>query len=502
MVRLRKESTRHRVPRRGALALRSSRVAPLVFLGLLLSLLSFSPGAIRHMGYTGENMDAVNAWLDGTPVTWPRHGVLELIVEAPFLVLGRMLPGGQRGQDLILSLEPVLLTALLCTLLFVWIRRITSDAVWAYVLTLMAAMTTMLWPYAYIGLETTQSLAVLAAGYLALERASFAPWRRMILLALAAGFAIAVKSNGLHLLPAVAYILYVYCREGHPRGRIVTLVGVVAALYAAGAYTRSLSLVWQRGMLASLKEFGVEPLMALFNAIAALASINKGLLIYCPILLLSIVALPRARQTHRHLVVFAVLTLLGLLGGTSLVFFWSDETWGPRYLHAAIAPLILCIAAARRGVAFRVRRELPAIVLSIAGLAVSALGVFVYYGAVYFGTVDTKQPTLEALQYDPAWNHVRVNLRLAEIWYARDQNMARPWPPPPHWNLSRPPPSAGPPTDLRKYAAAQPILLRLWGQPKRDGNGALWFVYFNALAVGLFLLTSAARRASAGAGAP
>jgi hypothetical protein len=361
---------------------------------------------------------------------------------------------------------------------------------------MMAATTTMLWPYAYIGLETTQSLALLTAGYLALEGASIKPWRRVIVLALAAGYAIAVKSNGLHLLPAVAYVLYVYCREGQSRGRMVTLIAAVAGLYAVGAYTRSLSQVWHRGMLASLKEFGVGPLMALFNGVSALASINKGVLIYCPILLLSIVALPRARQTHRHIVAFAILTLFGLLGGTSLVYFWSDETWGPRYLHAAIAPLILCIAAARRGVPFRIRHELWAIALAITGFAVSALGVFAYYGAVYFGVFDTKQPTLEAVQYDPAWNHIRVNLRLARIWYLGDENVVQPWPPPPHSNVADPPAKTLPQTDLRKYLAAQPLLLRWWGQPKRSWNGALWFVYFNALAGGLFLLTSAAKRAS------
>ena len=479
------------------LAVSSGRVTLLVFLGLLFSLLSFSPGAIRHMGYTGENVEAVNAMLTGAPVSWPRHGVLELIVETPLLLLGRLLPGEQWGQDLLLSLEPVLITALLCTVLFVWIQKITSDTTWAYVLTLMAAMTTMLWPYAYIGLETTQSLAILTAGYLALEGAPMGSWRRVILLALTAGWAIAVKSNGLYLLPAGAYVLYVYCRKEDSRARIVTLLAVVAALYAAGVYTRSLSPLWQRGMLRSLKEFGVEPLMVVFNALAALASINKGLFIYCPLLLLSIAALPRAQKAHPHIAVFAILTLLGLLGGTSLVFFWSDETWGPRYLHSAIAPLILCIAAARRGIAFRVRRELPAIVLSIAGLAVSALGVFADYGAVYFGTIDTKQSTLEALQYDPAWSHIRINLRLAQIWYSRGKsNVAQPWPPPQHWNVDPRVGHAVQETDLRKYAAAQPILLRLWGQPKRDRNGVLWFVYFNALAVGLFLLISAAPRAS------
>ena len=73
----------------------------LFFLGLTLLYLSLSPGEIFNMGYTSENikasneiMSAIGDWaslrLAKTPATWPRHGVLELVFEIPFLLLDKL----------------------------------------------------------------------------------------------------------------------------------------------------------------------------------------------------------------------------------------------------------------------------------------------------------------------------------------------------------------------------------------------------------------------------
>ena len=64
--------------------------------------------------------------------------------------------------------QPILFTSLSLVVTFLWIRRLTGSLAWSYSLSLTAGVATMLWPYAYIGLETTQSFFVILSAYLAL----------------------------------------------------------------------------------------------------------------------------------------------------------------------------------------------------------------------------------------------------------------------------------------------------------------------------------------------
>jgi predicted membrane-bound dolichyl-phosphate-mannose-protein mannosyltransferase len=95
-------------------------------------------------------------------------------------------------------------------LLFVWLHRITQSALWSYTLSLIAAFCTLLWPYAYIGIEPKQSLCVLAAGYLALETAGRATLARSLLLGLACGGAISLKASGTYSFPLWRFLIGVY----------------------------------------------------------------------------------------------------------------------------------------------------------------------------------------------------------------------------------------------------------------------------------------------------
>ena len=93
--------------------------------------------------------------------------------------------------------QPVLLTSALVTLLFCWMRRLTTPG-WSYLLALIAAFCTMLWPYAYIGLEVEQSLALLLAAYLGLTHQGKISWSRSLLFALSCAVAVSVKMHREH----------------------------------------------------------------------------------------------------------------------------------------------------------------------------------------------------------------------------------------------------------------------------------------------------------------
>jgi hypothetical protein len=162
-----------------------------------------------------------------------------------------------------------------------------------------------------------------------------------------------------------------------------------------------------------------DPASFLINVTGCFGSPSKGLAVFAPVCLLALFSLPQACVSHRRLAWFALLTLVGLTGGFSLLRNWSDETWGPRYLHAAIAPLLLCYAAAAGDRIMRARWAAPLAAAASIGLVISSLGALFYYGSLHGAIGKAGQSTLEALQSDPVWNHYRFNARLLGIWVSR-----------------------------------------------------------------------------------
>jgi hypothetical protein len=232
--------------------------------------------------------------------------------------------------------------------------------------------------------------------------------------------------------------------------------------------------LWSGGSRGSLEYFfhlsADNPVTMALHAFAYFGSPNKSLLIYAPVVALSLAALRPAYHAHPRVVIFALLSLAGLAGGFSLVYMWAEETWGPRYLHATVAPLIVALAASKASVGFRWRKEAPLLTAAVLGLAVSFLGSFFAYTHLHLAAMRSEQSTLEALQYDLRWNHVRFDLKLMQIWTrARlSQNSEpQPWPPPLHWWFERPPDAPPEKTvDLRESAIPQPILAQGWNEAK------------------------------------
>lgn len=185
-----------------------------MFAGIALVYLSLSPLSIAIMGYMPEFVLAAGQTLHNAAhflglnasyvgVDLPRHGMVEVAFELPFVAIGR--PFGDAWVDHLVALEPIVETSGICVIIFLWTRQLTNSLKWAYVLTLAAAFTTMLWPYAYIALETTQSFFLLLSGYLSLGspvRSS----RRTLAFALSAAVAVSAKATGVFLVPAVSVL--------------------------------------------------------------------------------------------------------------------------------------------------------------------------------------------------------------------------------------------------------------------------------------------------------
>ena len=466
-----------------------SRISWFWFLAVFLTYLSFSPLAITGMGYMGENVEAAQQiaskilhLFDGqtlSHINWPRHGAVEMIVEVPLLLVQNLLLGESSYlADRIISLQPVLLTSLMSVIVLQWSRRLTGSLKLAIAIAFSASFATMLWPYAYIGLETTQSLFVLLAGFLALDYEKPVTWRRTLALGLVAGIAASAKSNGFFLLPALGFLIAAYFwRDWQDIPAIIgalkkewakalVLSAIVLAFYWLGSYSRT--IYWsQHGSLLSYVYRNVlieSPLTFLMNLWAQFFSRNKGLIFFAPLAVAGLLASRRAFRNAPQLVYFSWLVLGGSACSLSLLVPWQDEVWGPRYLHTTVAPLVLCLAAALRGISLNRRQKTVLFATAAFGLAVSFLGSMFYYGSLHIAAKATGNATLEHLLDDSRFNHPRFNLKL---FHSRVLSADEQWPQPERWWFDKPPDA--PPVrsvNLRDYAEPQPLIFASTKAPR------------------------------------
>jgi hypothetical protein len=478
---------------------KKSWAAAYLFWGVALLYLALSPGTVGGMGYAAEEFAAGSqimsnavALIKGQPSTaidWPRHGPLASLFDVPFLWLGARLKG-HLNQGWTASLEPVFLTALLVMVLFLWLRRLTSPG-WSFLLALIAGFCTMLWPYAYIGLEVKQSLALLLAGYLGLAEDGEDSWPRAILLALSCAVAVSVKASGTFLVPAISFLIACYYWRHSFRGlprmvpKILVTAAIILTVYSLNAVLRALFFVRNGGQGQFLKIWLVSgPTAFLLQVVGYFGSPNKGLIVYAPIALLSFLAFSQVFKRHRTLAIFTLLVLGGLVSGHALQRYYTDETWGPRYLHTAVAPIILCLGATRQRL--RLRTALPVLALAALGFWVSFLGAFFWYGVQQQAAISVSQSTLETLQGDIIWNPILLDERLFSYYLHGGERF---WTPSHTWWFAKP--NDAPvvrDVDLAQYAFPQSFLIRYWHAPFHGGLKRLWYFYLLCVPVSLLLL--------------
>lgn len=500
----------------------------LFFFALTLFYLSLTPGTIEGQGYNQENLIAANQVVANlvqvatgqprTPIQWTRHGFIEPLFQSPFAAVSRLMFGDSvKWTGRLMIFQPILATSLLCTLLLIWVYRLTESLRLGILLAVCAGLGTMLWPYVYIGLETTQSLALLVAAYLALGRQPKRSWPEVLLFGAACAVSLAVKLNSVFLAPAIGFLILEYfgltknalarfsslSKEKVSLSKLTCTLSIIAMFYTLNHLAKA--RYWAGADAGTNYYWDIlvdSPLTAALQAFAYFGSPNKSVLIFCPVLLLSFVALGKAWRQQPRIVIFGVLTLGGLIAGFSITRMWADETWGPRYLHAAIAPLILCLAAAKSLTAFSWKKEVPVLALLILGFGVSLLGSFFSYPQLHNAAIKSSQATLEALQFDPTWNHVRFNWQLMKVWVGGNSDHSQPksWPPPHHWWFSKP--DDAPPEktiDLREFAHPQPMLAQTWrpemSAPLRGFSTLRWSCAL-FLVAGLMGLALAWRQAS------
>src|SRR5262249_39217673 len=134
-----------------------------------------------------------------------------------------------------------------------------------------------------------------------------------------------------------------------------------------------------------------------------------------PVLLFCFYAIPRVINSHREPVFFGLLVTASIVGLLSILIVTADELWGQRFLHVAVAPLLVIIGAACPR--FYWPRYVPLLLLGVIGLMISFLGVFAYYGTRPFAAAAAAQNTMEWLAGDSIWNEVDFDARVFRVWW-------------------------------------------------------------------------------------
>jgi hypothetical protein len=472
------------------------KTAWILLFSLFACYLSLAPATTSGRGYVYEDMQSglglltsFNAWIKGRPVppiSWTRHGPVPLLLDLPFIKLGKFFI----SPDFVLSLQPLLLTAATMAIVYLWLLQLCTPGV-SLLLTLIGAFGTMLWPYAYIGLETKQSFFVLLAGYMALASGRIRTLPRLMLFSTVCGLAISSKSTGIVLAPAIAYVIYVQFRnEWRSRWtQLLTVLLITGGLWTIA--TVGANFFWGPqggGTNILLGQWTTDSPFQLFtNVIGIFGAPNKGLFVFAPVLIFTIWAIPRLFQTHREIAVFALLVTGCTVALVAILVVSADEVWGPRFLHVAIAPLLVSIGAAWPR--FNWRTHVPVMALGVIGFTISFLGAFFYYGARGEAAQAAGQNTLEWFAGDTVWNEVAFDGRLFHVWLKAGTDPV-PWTPAHHWAWVPPQDSQAWKTiNLRQYAEPQSYLLRYWRSPLDGSFLLIYRICLLSLIAGPLLLT-------------
>jgi hypothetical protein len=291
-----------------------------------------------------------------------RKGLGTSLLALPLTWLGLVVPLWGVVQTTML-LNP-LLTALTGTLILLCVRRLGYGRSTAVVTALVFGLGTMAWPYAkYFFSEPLSGLCLLGAAYFLLTAASGASGNRSIARITLSGFflglAVATRFANAVLVPI--YLIPLLGHHLRAQGiswRSFALSRLLSwrALQEVLAFGVPL-LVWAVIICGyNYVRFG-SPLTTgylpeesfsapwLTGILGLLVSAGRGLLFFCPVLVLCLPAAPIFFRRHRveAVLVFLVAACYVLLYGKW--FMWhGGYAWGPRFL-VPILPL-LCLALA------------------------------------------------------------------------------------------------------------------------------------------------------------
>ena len=384
-------------------ARRLLRPSVLFFLGLFLLYAAVSQEG--RAGYEFENYMTAESivergsmqfvWpADAAPkLIYPRHGILQPLLEAPLYWAAREIgfapsslldtQTSLRSRGFAVSLFLPIMGALTGLLLLDLGKRLFAPRT-AWLIALLAATATMLFPYAALGMELFLTATMTASVYFLFRLKESG----RLLFAALAGMAMGALLNskgyaGAFLVVLGAYALYVVWlqRQRTPQQKIALLATMALAFLPFFALYAWFGVV-RDGNWLHLPSATIYMRMAttVQDWYGYLFAPGKSIFLYNPPLLLLPFALaPMYRRFRAETMLLAglVATLMLLFAGTWAAF--PDEVWGPRYWTPLVQLLMLCCGPAVDRLLTSHRGKTLLLAIFASGLYVQILGVTFQY---------------------------------------------------------------------------------------------------------------------------
>ena len=393
-----------------------------------------------------------------------------------FLVLASGRPANARPMALLAQAS----AAALGTLLALWVARATGLRRHGLAIALAALFTTPLLPYAFVERELTLPLLLFMAGFLAIGPTRLRTPARDLGVLLASAGVLLSDASGLLLLPLLVWLVWCGAERGgverpaDPKPRFYVATALLLLLFGARAWSLDRQAI----------AWASSPVDWLVHVHGFLLSLNKGLLLFAPLVLIGLWRSFRGTVSDRTVGRFALFAAASLIVPFAGLETWSDASWGPRALLAAMAPALLALALSRSERARRGGHRRWIIGAVVCGLAANTLGTAIPQTALADLAAQAGTETRDALLFDPAWNHPRVNAALLGVWLVAHLPFL-------------PPPEALAASNVAAAARPGPVLLRVFDAGERAAlfAPALLLTFAGALGWGLLVLVRHAGKA-------
>jgi len=355
-------------------------------------------------GYEDETYNRIVANLETGQFKTLRSGYAQITLETPFVWKGQLwdkILGTQHGklaQLGALSYNPFI-TAVEVVVMFLVFSLFTTRRK-SFWLSLVYAFGTMAFPYASIGMEPTAVLFVLLAVYFLFRFGKFQNNRDLVLSGLFYFLLFFSKAYYFVTVPAFAWYLL-------PTAFNLKDFGSVKKCFRRGLYFAvPLILILPIYLLANKYNFGVyfggqynlaneltEGERMLFGVYGLLLSFGKSLFIYVPALILAVAFFSRFYQKFRKEAVFVLAYFVLLVLFVAQIHWWSDETWGPRYLLSLSAiGLLPLVVIEKTDFVSKTKNVLITGIITLS-ILFQLLGVLVRYDVFPYAFYDIYQKT-------------------------------------------------------------------------------------------------------------
>ncbi len=322
---------------------------------------------------------------------YPRQNFLQSYLSVPFYALGAVLFGEAptiAGQDncwrlpwgpllTVSFLNPLLSVGIVILVMFM-VRLYGFSRMESYRLAVLFGLSTMIWPYAGMGMEVIQTFFLTLTLFFAVCFHRSGKLWHLVMASLAIILLLNTKqSSFVFVAPAVIYLGILIKTQLYLKKRIAIPLMILVSLIGLGFLTGSLFMKFKADprfydhIITKLTIGGPS----IFDFIYGLAiSPGEGLFIFNPILILAIPAWGLFYRKHRaDALFFAGVILIFLIALARVPYILMEEGWGPRYLHA-ILPILFVAGAAgilkrRTGV-----KRTAVITLIVISILIQALG--------------------------------------------------------------------------------------------------------------------------------